>query len=262
MALIVTLTTDFGTADGYVGAMKGVILARAPAVTLIDITHDVPAQDVAAAAFALAKAAPCFPAGTIHLVVVDPGVGSRRRPVILEDGAHRFVGPDNGVFALVAPGAREGHEIVAADFRRPEVSPTFHGRDIFAPAAARLAAGASPAEAGPRVTLEGSLGPRPLLISHGGGQVTGHVVHVDRFGNLITDLPAEALPPRAAVRIGTVEIRPLRGTYTDVAKGQLLAYVGSSGTLEIAVRDGSAAETLDLGRGAAVLVLGDAPVQP
>jgi S-adenosylmethionine hydrolase len=253
---IVTLTTDFGTADGYVGAMKGVILARAPGTTVVDITHEVPPQDVAAAAFALRQAARCFPPGTIHVVVVDPGVGGKRREVIVEDGGHRFVGPDNGVFALAAPTARTGWHIVAPAFRRDPAAPTFHGRDVFAPAAARLAAGAPPSEAGPEVTLEGSLAPRPLLLSNSGRQVTGHVVHVDRFGNLVTDIPLDALPEQsAAVRIGSVEVAPIRTTYTDVRKGEVVAYVGSSGTLEIAVREGSAFEHLDVGRGAPVLVV-------
>src|SRR6187402_199357 len=121
---IITLTTDFGTADGYVGAMKGVIAERAPGATIVDVTHDVPPQDVAAAAFALAQAAPYFPPGTIHVVVVDPGVGGRRREVIVEDGNQLFVGPDNGVTALVAPSVRQGWHILDPRFRREAVAPT------------------------------------------------------------------------------------------------------------------------------------------
>src|SRR5215510_5544937 len=203
---LVTLTTDFGTADGYVGAMKGAILRLAPGTRIVDISHDVPPQDVAAAAFVLFQSANQFPPGTIHVAVVDPGVGGRRREVILDEAGYRFVGPDNGIFSLVCPHVRTAFHITAPTFRAPVVSATFHGRDIFAPAAARLAAGAAPAEAGPRVPLEGSLGGRPLLMSHGGRQVTGHVVHVDRFGNLITDIPADALPKKAHVRIGSAEI--------------------------------------------------------
>jgi S-adenosylmethionine hydrolase len=253
---LVTLTTDFGTADGYVGAMKGVILRLAPGTRIVDITHDVPPQDIAAAAFALFQAAPHFPAGTIHVAVVDPGVGGKRREIILDDGKFRFVGPDNGIFSLVCPNVRSGYHIAAPTFRAPVVAATFHGRDIFSPAAARLAAGSFPSEAGPRVLLEGSLGGRPLLMSRGGQQVTGHVVHVDRFGNLITNIPADALPTRAAVRIGTVEIPLISLMYQDVAKSQLVAYVGSCDTLEIAVRDGSARDVLELGRGEAVVVTG------
>jgi S-adenosylmethionine hydrolase len=175
--------------------------------------------------------------------------------VILEDGGHRYVGPDNGVFGLVAPSVRQAWHITDPAFRRDEVSPTFHGRDVFAPAAARLAAGGAPSQAGPLVTLEGTLAPRPLLMSHGGLQVTGHVVHVDRFGNLVTDIPAAALPPGARVRIGSVEIPKIQTTYASVGRGETLAYVGSSGTLEVAVRDGSARDALLVARGAPVLVL-------
>jgi S-adenosylmethionine hydrolase len=252
---VVTLLTDFGTRDGYVGAMKGVIATLAPSATIVDITHDVPPQDLAAAAFVLAQAAPFFPPGTIHVVVVDPGVGGRRRRVVVESEGHLFVGPDNGVLALAAP-VEEGWEITAAAFRRPEVSATFHGRDVFAPTAARLAAGAAASDAGPRVVLEGRLAPRPVLFSHNGRQVTGHVVHVDRFGNLITDIVAAVLPALATVRVGSVEVPRVSVTYEDVARGELVAYVGSAGTLELAVRDGAASEVLAVGRGAPVVVMG------
>ncbi len=252
---VVTLLTDFGTRDGYVGAMKGVILSLAPTATIVDITHDVPPQDIAAAAFVLAQAAPLYPRGTIHVVVVDPGVGGRRRGVVLESDGQLYVGPDNGVLCLAAP-VEEGWEITAADFRRPEVSATFHGRDVFAPTAARLAAGAAASAAGPRVALEGRLAPRPVLFSHNGRQVTGHVVHVDRFGNLITDIVSAVLPARCAVRIGSVEVPRLGVAYEDVARGEVVAYVGSAGTLELAVRDGAASEVLGVGRGAPVVVMG------
>src|SRR5262249_45902467 len=224
---------------------------------IVDIAHDVTPQDVAAAAFALAQAAPHFPAGTIHVAVVDPGVGGRRREVIIDNGRHRFVGPDNGIFSLAAPNVRSGNQIASPLFRAPVVAPTFHGRDIFATAAARLAAGAFPVEAGPRVLLEGTLGARPLLMSHGGRQVTGYVVHVDRFGNLITNIPADALPKKAHVRIGTVEIGVISVMYEDVPRGALVASAGWGGTLEIAARDGSAQKQLEVGRGEAVLALGE-----
>ena len=137
---LVTLTTDFGTADGYVGAMKGVLHRNAPGVTVVDLAHDVRRHDVAAAAHVLATAAPWFPAGTVHVAVVDPGVGGARRGVVVVAGEQVFVGPDNGIFALAAPRPTAVHEIAAAGFRVARVSPTFHGRDVFAVAAARLAA--------------------------------------------------------------------------------------------------------------------------
>jgi S-adenosyl-L-methionine hydrolase (adenosine-forming) len=236
---LVTLTTDFGTADGYVGAMKGVLHRVAPGVVVVDITHAIARHDIAAGAHALATAAPWYPPGTVHVAVVDPGVGGARRGVVVVAGEQIFVGPDNGLFALLAPSA--AYEIAAADFRAERVSSTFHGRDVFAVAAARLASGAAPAQAGPAVTLEGRLpggsGPR--------------VVHVDAFGNLVTDVAGEAARGRR-VRVAGRDVGPLRRTFEDVAAGELVAYVGSGGTVEIAVREGSAAEVLGAGRGAPV----------
>jgi len=237
---LVTLTTDFGTQDGYVGAMKGVILARAPRAQIVDISHEVPREDVAAAAFALAQAAPHFPRGTIHVVVVDPGVGGVRHGVVVDAGAQLFVGPDNGVFELVAPAPRAAWEITSRRLRRDPVSATFHGRDVFAPAAAALAAGAKPSSAGPEVALQGRLPGGP----------PGKVIHVDRFGNLVTDLRAATAGLRAVKVAGRV-VEWAR-TYSDVASGALLAYLGSAGTVEVAVRDGSAAALLGVGRGAHV----------
>ncbi len=246
--VLVTLTTDFGTADGYVGAMKGVIGQRAPGAQVVDITHEVPRYDVAAAAHALATAAPWFPAGTVHVAVVDPGVGGSRRGVVVVAGGQLFVGPDNGVFWLVAPEPEAAFEIAEAGFRAEQVSPTFHGRDVFAVAAARLAAGAAPEQAGPPVELSGCL----FAVRELGGH---RVVHVDAFGNLITDVAGEEMPAAGHVRVGGRDAGPLRRTYEDVARGQLVAYVGSGGTVEVAVREGSAAAVLGAGRGAPVEVI-------
>lgn len=253
---LVTLVTDFGTVDGYVGAMKGVLLSLAPAAVVVDITHEVPRHDVAAGAFALAQAARFFPAGAIHVAVVDPGVGGRRRGVVIAHGGHFFVGPDNGVFALaVDPARATAFEIASPEFRRETDTATFHGRDVFAPAAARLANGARPAAAGPEVPIEGTLGHAPASVSADGREVTGHVVHVDRFGNLVTDIPAPAIPAGAKVRVGSGPlISRISRTYEDVPRGRSLAYVGSAGTLEVAVREGSAARRLGLRRGAKVTV--------
>jgi S-adenosylmethionine hydrolase len=251
---VVTFTTDFGTRDGYAGAMKGVVLSIAPRATLVDITHGVPAQDVAAGAVALAQAAPLFPAGSIHVAVVDPGVGGERADLLVESGGSFFIGPDNGVLSLAARAPRKIYWIEAAAFRREPVSPTFHGRDVFAPTAGRLAAGESPADAGPLVPKMVDLATPGL---HRRDRVIeGEVIHVDGFGNLITSLPAEALAgPGVTVEVegtaGRFEPRVGR-TFSDVDPGALIAYVGSGGQLEIACRDGSAAGRIGAERGTPV----------
>ena len=239
---IITLTTDFGTSDGYVGALKGVIASRAPSVTVVDIAHDIPPGDIAHAAWVVWTSTPLFPADTIHLVVVDPGVGSARNPVALQvrtkDGFHRYVGPDNGVFGYL--NATEGHVIDNPAVIGYVASATFHGRDIFAPAAAALATDYQPYQLGPSVPLAGAL---PWGRRERGA---GRVVHVDRYGNLLSDLPAGEA--RSAVEIGGTRL-PLARTYSDVASGELVAYIGSMRTVEIAVRDGRADERLRVRRG-------------
>ncbi|HVZ74822.1 MAG TPA: SAM-dependent chlorinase/fluorinase [Polyangia bacterium] len=253
---IVTFTTDFGSRDGYAGAMKGVVLSFAPSATLVDVTHGVPAQDVTAGALALAQAAPLFPAGTIHVAVVDPGVGGARADLLVEAGGSFFVGPDNGVLALAArdPGRRV-RRIEAPAFRREPVSPTFHGRDVFAPTAGRLAAGAAASDAGPLVDAMVELA-RPLVARHG-GRVEGTVIHVDGFGNLVTSIAADAVSPDAAIEVEGLEgvFHPrFARTFSDVEEGALVAYVGSGGQLEIARRNGSAAAHVGGDRGTVVRV--------
>jgi S-adenosylmethionine hydrolase len=255
----VTFTSDFGSGDGYAGAMKGVVLSLAPQTQIVDITHGVPAQDVPAGAVALAQAAPMFPPGTIHVAVVDPGVGGERADILVEAGGSLFIGPDNGVLSLAARPPRRIYRIEAAAFRRDPVSPTFHGRDVFAPTAGRLAAGARAAEAGPLIDTIVELGTPPLYKQ--GGVIEGQVIHVDSFGNLITSLPAELLEAAGGAELlieveGTEgRFRPLFGrTFSDVASGALIAYIGSGGQLEIARRDGSAAARVGAGRGTAVRV--------
>jgi S-adenosyl-L-methionine hydrolase (adenosine-forming) len=250
---LVTLTTDFGTADGFVGAMKGVLHARAPGVTVVDISHDIPRHDIAAGAHALANAVPYYPEGTIHVAVVDPGVGGERKPVIVVDHGQLFVGPDNGLFSLVAPRPEAAYEIATAAYRREKPSATFHGRDIFAAAAARLAAGGAPEEAGPQVLLRGRL-PAAATTEQDGASPAAVVLHVDVFGNLITNLPGEGLPLEVRFQVGGRPIAGLSETYESVAPGELLAYVGSRGTVEIAVNGGNAAELLGAGRGTLVEV--------
>jgi S-adenosyl-L-methionine hydrolase (adenosine-forming) len=245
---IITLTTDFGTRDGYVGAMKGVIARRAPEATVVDIAHDVPPGDIAHAAWVLASAATEFPYGTVHVVVVDPGVGGVRRAVIASQSGQWYVGPDNGVFAYVT---ERGTAAWAIDMQQVgrSVSRTFHGRDVFAPVAASLASGEPATRWGSSFQPTGELpwGPRP--------ERTGRVVHIDRYGNLISDLPrGEA---GAAITIDGHTL-PLRATYEDVATGELLAYIGSARTVEIAVRDGRADTRLGVQRGARVTPANDA----
>jgi S-adenosylmethionine hydrolase len=253
---IVTFTTDFGAHDGYVGALKGVVLSIAPQATLVDIAHGVPARDVAAGAVALAQAAPLFPPGTIHVVVVDPGVGGARADLVVAAGGGLFVGPDNGVLSLAARPPRQIYRIAASGFRREPVSPTFHGRDVFAPAAGRLAAGAAASDAGPPLDTMVELGTPPL--HRRDGVIEGEVIHVDGFGNLITSLPAELIEGAAAeatveVEGGAGHFEPKLGrTFSDVEPGALIAYVGSGGQLEIARRNGSAARKLGAERGTIV----------
>ncbi len=261
---IITLTTDFGARDGYVGAMKGVILSIAPQATIVDIAHGIPPQDVAAGAVALAQAAPWFPPGTIHVAVVDPGVGNKRHDIVVEAGGHLFVGPDNGVLSLVARGPRQIFQIESPQFRRDPVSPTFHGRDVFAPAAARLASGARPMDAGS--ILDSMVEITRVPTRRAAGVVEGEVIHVDGFGNLITSLPGDVLAGAPDADIG-VEVdggdglfAPLVGrTFSDVEPGALVAYVGSGGQVEIARRDGSAARRMDAGRGTVVRVRSPEP---
>jgi S-adenosyl-L-methionine hydrolase (adenosine-forming) len=244
--MIITLLTDFGAADGYVAELKGVLLRLAPAAVLVDVAHDFAPGDVPAAAYVLGRAWQAFPAGTVHLAVVDPGVGTARRALAGAAGGHRFLAPDNGLLTRVL----EGHaaELVALDVPAG-ASPTFHGRDVFAPAAARLAADAPLATLGPAV-VDPVLLPAARL-EHRGGDLLGTVVHVDRFGTLITNLPGSRLAPEALVRIGAYDLT-LRRTFADVARGEPVAFIGSGGTVEIAVRDERADAALGLTRGAEV----------
>ncbi|MFZ5623140.1 MAG: SAM hydrolase/SAM-dependent halogenase family protein [Gemmatimonadota bacterium] len=248
---IITLLTDFGTRDAYVAEVKGVLLSEAREVTLVDVSHDVPPGDVTAAAYLLSRTWRRFPAGTVHLVVVDPGVGTSRRPVAFVREGHRFVGPDNGVFSRVLEAGEEPEGVVlpVAD----EAAPTFHGRDVFAPAAAALAAGAAIVDMGRPLDAPLTRLPEDRPVRDG-GRLVGRVAYVDRFGNLITNLRPDDVPVRAALRLGSTLLGPMRRTFGDVAPGELLAYPGSGGELEIAVRDGSAALTLGVGVGAPVVV--------
>ena len=252
---VVTLTTDFGLRDPYVAAMKGVILRLAPDSRLVDITHDVDSHDVVGAALVLEAAVPFFPAGSIHLAVVDPGVGTARRGLVVQSADATFVGPDNGLFTpILARGAWRAVELAAADQRLPRVSRTFHGRDVFAPAAAHLARGVPLERFGPEVDDPVRLAwPEVHTV---GGAIAGAVLHVDRFGNLITSIAADAvegLGTEASIHIGGRRL-PLVGTYADLPRGAAGALIGSSQRLEVAVREGSAAAILKARRGTPVAV--------
>jgi len=238
---IITLTTDFGTRDGYVGAVKGVIKRMSPDATIVDIAHDIPRGDIAHAAWVLRTSAPEFPQWTIHMVVVDPGVGGMRQGVIVDAGYQRYVGPDNGVFSYLE--VDNVHAIQKTALLAPKISSTFHGRDIFAYVAGRLAGGYKPPDFGKATRLIGTLpwGRRPEGI--------GRIIHIDVYGNLISDLPAREAG--GYVMIGTRRVAVVR-TYEDVATGELLAYVGSAGTIEIAIRDGRA-DSLGFARGSKIL---------
>jgi len=255
--VIVTLTTDFGTADGYAGEMKGVILAGCPEVRLVDITHDVPRGDIEAGARVLARIWDRYPADTVHVAVVDPGVGSSRRGIAAAAGGNWFVGPDNGLLTLVTHGhaVDEVRNLGASERPIGDTAPTFHGRDVFAPAAARLAAGADPDDLGELLPTDELILlpiPAPERLA---GLIRGRVAHVDRFGNLATDVRAEWLTgDRFLVEIGDATIRGPARTYADGRSGEVLVLIGSDGSLEIAVRGGSAAERLSATRGTAVVV--------
>lgn len=245
---IITLLTDFGTADSYVAEMKGVLLTRAASAVLVDVTHQIPQGDLRSAAYVLGRTWHRFPATTVHLVVVDPGVGSARRGLALGARGHCFVGPDNGVFTPIL----HDNEVEAVVLPiPPQASNTFHGRDIFAPAAACLAAGA------PLGSLGLAFDGMPLRLAYtrperAGLAVDGEIIYIDHFGSLITNLTSELVPSQAHVLVEDLDVGEVKRTYSDVAAGGLVAYVGSGGTIEIAVRDGSAAERLAIGIGARV----------
>lgn len=252
---VITLTTDFGLRDPYVAEMKGVLLSLAPDVRLVDITHEVESHDVVGAALALEAAVPFFPQGTVHLAVVDPGVGTARRGLVVTTATATFVAPDNGLLTpIFARGPWRAFELTAHHLRLSRVSRTFHGRDVFAPAAAHLARGVAPDQFGPAAPDPVRL-PWPEVQAVGGA-VAGAVVHVDRFGNLITSIAAdtvERLGAGASIHIAGRHLR-LVGTYADLPRGGAGALIGSSNRLEVAIREGNAAVVLGAHRGTPVAV--------
>ena len=266
-APVIALLTDFGVRDTYVGEVKGAVLSINPSVTIVDITHHIPPQDVRVGAFLLGNAVAAFPAGTVFVAVVDPGVGSERRPMLVETPQGAFVAPDNGLLSRViwlderhaAPSSSgssplplgvKAWRLTNPAYWRESVSNTFHGRDVFAPAAAHFAAGVPASAMGePATDLWRLPFPQPKLQA---GAVSGEVVYTDHYGNLVTNIPAHMLPPEAVVEIAGQRIAGLSSHY-DAAK-PLVAMVGSHDTLEIARPGGSAAEALGVEQGATVRV--------
>jgi S-adenosylmethionine hydrolase len=273
---MIGLLTDFGTVDPYVGVMKGVIYGIAPYVQIIDITHATQPQNVRQAAFTLMNSYRYFPAGTIFVAVVDPGVGSERRPVGVIAGDYAFVAPDNGVLSYALSELADYHAVALtnAEYQLAAASHTFHGRDIFAPVAAHLAAGV-PLEAFGEILGNLMMLPSPMLRVEG-KQISGEVVHIDHFGNVITSIgqmrwvmPERlTLAPRfgdsdttvpipaaeTAIHLAGQSITGIQRTYSEVVRGELLAMVGSNGYLEIAVNQGNAAAWLDVAIGDEVTV--------
>lgn len=259
MPHIITLTTDFGLGSPYVAAMKGVILSINPAARLVDIVHTVAPQNIRQGAVLLAEATTWFPAGTIHVAVIDPGVGTERRIVYAQIGDQQYLAPDNGLLSRLAAKMRPSRIIVLenAEHWLPSVSNTFHGRDIMAPVAAQLSLGMEPDRLGPSISRLVELDlPAPHVEPN---RITGEVVWIDGFGNLITNITAAMLAAISDHSRATIEItgRTIHGvdrTYGDRAAGTLMALVGSSGYLEVAIANGSAAKQLHADAGTQITV--------
>ena len=252
---IVTLTTDFGAADHYVGTMKGVLLARCPEVEIIDISHEIAPFSIHAGAYTIDQAAPYFPRKTVHVVVVDPGVGTARKPLLLEALGQYFIAPDNGVLSMVASraGNTVAREITNRNLWSDTVSSTFHGRDVFAPVAAAIASGqAKPRDVGPalaQIVTLADLQPREIKR----GQWRGRVLSVDHFGNVITNFPRAAFEKIASSRFGLLirgqRITTFQPTFGAASKRECFAYFGSSGFIEIGMNQQSAASGLNVKTG-------------
>ncbi len=259
MSSLITLTTDFGVQDHYVGVLKAVILSIAPEIRMVDISHEIPPQDIMAGAWVVRNSAMLFPPNSVHLVVVDPGVGTSRKPIAMQIEDQFFVGPDNGIFSLIAD-QYEHHAVELSNrtFWRPNPSNTFHGRDIFAPVAAHLANGTNIHELGePLESLETYRWAVPISDKDG---VQGWIVHIDRFGNLVTNIPEEMIDEEGAganikIYVGNTILDRLVETFGSVTEGEPAAYIGSSGMLEIAINKGDAHEMLGVEKGAQISIV-------
>lgn len=254
---LITLTTDFGLRDPYVAAMKGVIYAIEPRLSVVDLSHDIAPQDIMEGALFLAGALACFPKGTIHIAVVDPGVGTERHPIAVRAGGQIIVCPDNGLATLFLRDhfLQEARIIANPKFMAATVSPTFHGRDIFAPTAAHLAKGLPLSELGAEIDTIVTLdAPTPQGGAASG--MRGKIIHIDRFGNCVTNIHTIALKGAVpvSIRAGRHRLSGLHRTYGDVASGKPVALIGSSGYIEIAVNGGNANAALLIGKGDDILV--------
>jgi S-adenosylmethionine hydrolase len=250
---LITLLTDFGSSDYFVAAVKGTILSINPDARLVDISHDIAPQDIEAAAFTLLASYQSFPQGTIHLAVVDPGVGSRRRPIMLRVGNYHFVGPDNGIFSYICdqePDYKVFHLTNEQYFRQP-VSATFHGRDIFAPVAAVLSLGVNADQLGNEISDPLRL--NSLEPTRSKGKVQGRVIHIDRFGNCITNFRREHFTSLSKLEVSSRTITSFRQFFSEEQGKGLFAIWGSAGFLEISANNASAAELVKIKRGATVL---------
>jgi S-adenosylmethionine hydrolase len=250
--MIITLTTDFGLRDSFVGTMKGVILGMAPAARIVDLSHGIAAGDIRSGAFALMTAAPFFPAGTIHVAVIDPGVGSPRRAIAVRSRRAIFIGPDNGVLSWAVKD-EDSLEIRSVEkIFSLQVSHTFHGRDVFAPAAAWIAAEREFSDLGPQLAdFLRTEWPNPRRVPEGW---RAEVIYVDTYGNAITALPAELTQGVQSVLLPDGKRIPFERFYAAVPRGNPVAVLGSSGFLEIAINDGNAAGELGLRPGSAVII--------
>jgi len=252
----ITLITDFGTQDGYVGVMKGIIAGINPSANIIDISNTIEAQNIFQAAYVLNSSYKYFPKGTIHIVIVDPGVGSERKILCLKTADYFFLAPDNGVLSFIAA-IEKSHsvlEVTNKEFFLPEISNTFHGRDIFAPVAAHLSKGINHKKLGNTIEEIQKIDlPKPIRSTD--GVLTGEVIYVDSFGNLITNITGKIInrikvkSRKLAIVAGEKKIHKLSNSYTDVKDKEVLAIIGSTGFLEISVNQGSAKDVLHLKKG-------------
>ncbi len=242
MGRIITVTTDFGLNDYFVGVMKGVILSINPDVCIVDINNNIRRHDIMQGAFSISSSFRYFPSGTIHLVVVDPGVGSRRRAIVVSCEGHYFIGPDNGVFTFLFQESNDYqiYEITNSSFMCDSISFTFHGRDIFAPVSAHLSLGKPISAVGKEVFDPVMLDINPPIITE--NRIIGEVIYVDTFGNLITNIKADLISEGCDVVVSGLKVGTIKDSYSSVKEGEVVALIGSSGYLEIAVNKGSAKE--------------------